>query len=309
MRNIIITGAAGFIGANLLHRFKNSMDVVVGIDDFSMGRHYPSIVSRVDLRKDKELFQELVRYSIKATERSPIIIHCAAVSRVTNNQQDYVHNMETLQNVVMWSADIQPTMVIFCSSSATYGFAPWMHAPVHREEPMSMYGLAKLHGEEFLKWAVRQGYVDHAIALRLPNVYGPGQFGGESGAIINFLEQEFPEIRNPAHRRDYVFIDDIVNVFALATMLENPMKKEGFTWIPIGTRKEDECWATTDDLFHVCNQTRESPKTVRYGKELPGEMQDTVQAWKNILGWSPTVPLREGIKKTWDWVQAGKPAF
>lgn len=304
MANIVITGGAGFIGANLLIHFMNKFPTnpVISMDNLSRGNNLLNHQKIIDLLEDENRFKEILR----AIPRIDAIIHCAAISRVTNDPDDYSKNIKMLMNTVMWAKEYKPKKLIFCSSSATWGTSP-LATPEGEMHPKSLYGMGKLHGEYFLKWACENNYLECVISLRLPNVYGPGQRSdGESGAVAKFLENDPIVLRNPAHIRDYVFIDDIVRLFDTAIEYA-PVQK--FTWIPIGSRPEDECVATSQKLIDTCVRKRSKKPGLVLSASLPGEMADTIQTKKNELGWSSRVKLTDGIELTWQWIQAGKPRF
>jgi UDP-glucose 4-epimerase len=314
-KNIVITGGAGFIGANLLKAFSENGDHVLAVDDFSRGCHFVKSNNRMDLMRENAAFVAGLDY-VKAHIGEPdVIIHCAAISRVANNPADYAKNMAMLMNVVLWSADFHPKLFIFCSSSAVYGNPPIsVTAANSKMQPKSLYGMAKLHGEYFLDWACRSKQLTSAVSLRLPNVYGPGQYGGESGVVSIFLQNLYKnnpsEVREPSHVRDYVYIDDIVELFQQVIEANPEDWLAGHTWIPVGTKSELECWQDTMNVYKICSEVSGVNIGQPFiGESIPGEMKDTVQPPFNVLKWEPKVKFKEGVARVWDWVKAGKPRF
>lgn len=295
---ILITGAAGFIGAHLAKHFISQGHEIYGLDNFSVGHHFdteplPDWMHFIDLR----LYRPI--------ESVDVIIHCAAISRVIANADDYQLNMMMLVNVLQ---TVKCKLAIFCSSSAVYGYPPLENK---KPQPFGFYGLSKLHGEFYLKFLCDKKLLNKAIALRLPNVYGPGQNSIESGAVSiflsNILEGKESTIRNGKHVRDYVYIDDIVRLFDMTVKAH--WELGDFEAIPIGTQRHAGCWANTQELFELCGNIAGNFGKRIYSQDGGIEMENSLQFPDNLLGWKPIVTLKEGVKKTWEWVQAGKPYF
>ena len=297
--NAVITGAAGFIGYNLFKTFKRKGYTTIGFDNFYSV--YRDNINHADFRDSayEDSFKKYIEKAISKTCKTPYIIHCAAISRVICTTKDYADNLNMLANVIEWSREFNP-VIIFCSSSAIYGDPPMQ---CHNPKPRGWYGLSKLQGERMLYWA-KEKYGLKSFSLRLPNVYGPGQWSGESGAVRIFLRsimnQHVITIRNPKHVREYIYIDDIVNLVDMLVH-RKPSASEIFS-VSAGMNNPLGGQIMTSELLDMCFQVTGDTTEFIIDKPNPDkdqEMDCTLQVPETIYDWEPKISLREGVEQTW----------
>ena len=171
--------------------------------------------------------------------------------------------------------------------------------------PESPYGVAKYCAEQYVGLYNRLHGCGHTI-LRLANVYGPRQDpAGESGVIPIFcarvLAGERPVIYGDGTQtRDYVYIGDAVGAFLAAADQGRPG-----IW-NIGTAAE----TSVLDLARVIGQAAARGIDPQFAPARPGELQRSalaVERAKRDIGWTAAVPLTDGVRKVYKWIEAGAP--
>ena len=232
--NIVITGAAGYIGGQIALHLKDQGHTVVGIDRRPLQKHQKGLLDSFVLAD----FDSDTAYKKLLDVRPTAIVHCAGTSLVgpsiKNPSQYYFNNVVktlNLLNIVM--SAMPQTRFIFSSSAAVYG-EPVM-TPCHEvdpKEPISPYGQSKLMVEQILESYHRAYGLDY-VAFRYFNACGAdsqGRHGQEPGAthiIARVLEsvrdkKEFVLNGNTYPTpdgtcvRDYVHVEDIARAHVLA---------------------------------------------------------------------------------------------
>jgi ADP-L-glycero-D-manno-heptose 6-epimerase len=225
---IIVTGAAGFIGSCMVqwllqHGYTN----IVAVDDFTKEAKKPNLANKhiVEYVERTHFFERLQYLSVLPA----YIIHLGA--RTDTTEFDYsIHqklNVEYTQQ--LWNyCTIQQVPLIYASSAATYGDGSLGYQDNHelpfRLEPLNPYGVSK---NEVDKWILHE--VDHPpfwAGLKFFNVYGPNEYHKARMASVIF--HSFNQIRQTgkvrlfrSHRadykdgwqlRDFIYVKDVVNV-------------------------------------------------------------------------------------------------
>jgi UDP-glucose 4-epimerase len=208
---------------------------------------------------------------------------------------------------VLEAARAADARVLFCSTGgALYG----RDAPIPSMEdvlplPESPYGIAKYCAEQYVSLYNRLHECRHTI-LRLANVYGPRQDpAGESGVIPIFcarvLAGERPVIYGDgAQTRDYVYIGDAVGAFLAAADQGRPG-----IW-NFGTGLE----TSVLDLARLISDAAGREIDPEFASARTGELQRSALAAERAerdLGWTPAVPLADGVRRVYRWIEAGTP--
>lgn len=224
----LVTGAAGFIGSNLVEALLARGDKVIGFDNLSTGR-----VENVRSFEGKTGF-EFVRGDIrdegllrKVCAGVDVIFHEAALPSVqrsiANPRETFDTNTGGTMNVLLAAKDAGVKRVIFASSSSIYGNADVQ--PVHERvapNPISPYGASKLAAEGYgLSFAASFGFV--FIALRYFNVFGPRQDPkSEYAAVVPKFISSLNNASRPViygtglQTRDFTFVGNVVRANLLA---------------------------------------------------------------------------------------------
>ncbi len=220
MKNILVTGGAGFIGSNLTLRLQElhpSARIVV-VDDFRSGSFknlegfkgdfVAADVSRLDWQRQ---FKDLV---------FDAIFHEASITDTTEHDQflQSHDNIEGFRRLLEFAAP-QHTPIVYASSAATYGISS--SAEVNREDqppaPANVYAFTKVQLDNLGRDAVRHSPSWRIVGLRYFNVYGPREPHKKAAASMIFqLYTQMKAGKRPRvfrggeHKRDFVYVKDVV---------------------------------------------------------------------------------------------------
>src|SRR5258705_8620343 len=232
MKNVLVTGGAGFIGSHLCQGLLEQGYRVRALDSLVYGR-------REDVPAAAEFIQGDIR-DIATCQRAVAgmdgVFHCAAMSRSGPSQEQIdvctQSNITGTQNMLLAARDAGVKRFIYSGSSTYYG----NRTPPHRESDppdlLNMYGLTKRVGEQYCL-LFDQDFDLPCLVLRYFNVYGPRQ--PETGAyalvlgifLRNHAGNKVLEIHGDgSQRRDFVHVRDVVAANIAA--LKSPLRGEVF---------------------------------------------------------------------------------
>lgn len=220
MKNILVTGGAGFIGSNLTLRLQElHPDArIIVVDDFRSGDFknlrgfkgdfVTADVSRLDWQKQ---FKDLV---------FDAIFHEASITDTTEHDQFLQghDNIEGFRKLLEFAAPHQMP-VVYASSAATYGMSD--DAAVNREDqppaPANVYAFTKVQLDNLGRAAARQNPAWRIVGLRYFNVYGPREPHKKAAAsmiyqlYVQMKSGKRPRVfRAGEHKRDFVYVKDVV---------------------------------------------------------------------------------------------------
>ncbi len=304
-KKILVTGGAGFIGSHVSDAFREAGHEVHVMDDFSSGReeNVPegAVVHRMDIRSEEAA-------AVMARERFGVLCHHAAQMDVRRSVADPSYDAQVnilgFLNLMEAGRENGLEKVLFASTGgAIYGEPDYTpQDELHPLRPLSPYGITKLCTEKYLFYYKEQYGIKY-VALRYANVYGPRQNPhGEAGVVAIFTERMLqgkqPFINGDGlQTRDYVFVGDVVRANLAA------LEYDASGIFNVGTGIETnvvELFRTIRDLIDPSIPEEHAP-----GK--PGEQRRSVLGYdlaKRVLGWSPTVSLKDGIRQTVAWFRA-----
>ena len=234
---ILVTGGAGFIGSHLVERLLAAGHTVALLDDFNdfydprikhgniAGFAKDVAVHRVDLR-DKESVRNLFH-----REKFEVIVHLAARAGVRPSIQHpqlyYDTNVTGTLHLLEGARVTGVKRFIFASSSSVYGASKTVpfSEDQHLTQTLSPYAATKIAGE-FLCSTYSHLYQLRVVALRYFTVYGPRQ--RPDLAIHQFTRrihagQPIEQFGDGTTRRDYTYIDDIIQGTIAALQYEGPL--------------------------------------------------------------------------------------
>jgi len=239
----IVTGGAGFIGANLVKALnqRGHSDILV-VDDLTDGRKFANLATaEIADYLDHDEF----RAKIGAGESfGPVeaVFHQGACSDTTEWDGRYMldNNFEFSKETYAWCRNAGVPLV-YASSAAVYGASTDFREDGKGLAPLNVYGWSKLM---FDRWLARQTPDPkmRAVGLRYFNVYGPGEaHKGRMASVIHHFDRQIREtgtVRlfgashgygDGEHRRDFVFVGDAVkaNLWALETGRANGVYNVG----------------------------------------------------------------------------------
>ena len=313
MRNVVVTGGAGFIGSSLVRGLLriSEVDRVIALDDLSTGKreNLDGVAGPVELIEGDVRDRATLA---RAFEGVDTVFHLAAVASVpkTIQEPDYGHevNLEGTFRVLRAAVDQGVRRVVFAASAAAYGNAPGL--PKREEmapDPQSPYAVQKLAGEMYLR-TFHESFGLETVSLRFFNVYGPRQDPSSpySGVLSIFsdclLARRSPTIFGTGEQsRDFTYVDDIVQALLLAAESPNAPGKV----FNCGTGRRvslNEVWETMQRIEGV-------DLPANYGPERAGDVQHSeadISRARAELGFEPKVLLEEGLRRTLAWIRASK---
>lgn len=223
---VLVTGGAGFIGANLVRRLETLSEVteVVVVDDLSFGCRENLDGTSATLLEGSVLDKELLRQAI---DGASTVVHLAARSSVPRSIAEPMatHEVNATGGAVVLEAARQAgdVHVIVASSSSVYGSTDVL--PKHEglpARPISPYAASKLASEAYaLAWG--HSYDISVLALRFFNVFGPLQSPTHAYAAVipTFLaaacqDRPLPIYGDGNQTRDFTFVESVVDVLCQA---------------------------------------------------------------------------------------------
>lgn len=298
---ILITGAAGFIGAHLFNYLELNFNVF-GLDSGKSGDWSrllnPNKVYKADLSKlnEPEMTQML--------KDVDILIHLAAEKHnSTMGQSTSLLNSNVIgtERLFRIACENGVKKIIFSSSLYAYGKnGPNMTKVTDPINPKTLYGISKQTGENILQfYGNKYGVQWHAP--RFFFIYGPHQFanGGYKSVIIKNFESLKREnsvtiVGDGSQVLDYVFIEDLVD--ALIRMIQLDKSTE-FTNISTGVGTSITELIGIISKFKSNSKIYFEPKDWTHGTYRVGDFSKL----KELTGWAPRTNIEEGIERTWAW--------
>jgi ADP-L-glycero-D-manno-heptose 6-epimerase len=229
MTRVVVTGAAGFIGSNIIAGLNaRGIDNIIAVDDLSQGDKFRNLVDLkiadyVDLDDFYPNFEEGRYGQVEA------VFHEGACSDTMEQDGKYMmDNNYTLSCELFQSCQQQGTRLLYASSAATYGGSDTFIEVPAFEHPLNVYGYSKLLFDQRMRRELGQKLENakhQVVGFRYFNVYGPRE--QHKGRMASVAFHQFNQFRAEGkvklfgeyggyaagqQMRDFVFIDDVVAV-------------------------------------------------------------------------------------------------
>jgi ADP-L-glycero-D-manno-heptose 6-epimerase len=225
---IIITGAAGFIGSNLLTKLneENYKDIVL-VDDFSKTNKQINFEGKAYSQKvDREEFPQWLRENHRLVQ---FVFHIGARTDTAEFDEQVFNKLNLNYTKELWQLCTEFGLpMVYASSAATYGDGSLgyddKHELIPKLKPLNPYGESK---NEFDKWALEQEKKPFFWAgLKFFNVYGPNEYHKERMASVVYhafnqigetagmklFRSHRPDFKDGEQLRDFVYVKDVVEV-------------------------------------------------------------------------------------------------
>lgn len=322
-QSIFLTGCAGFIGSNLLDKLLYEGHTVIGVDDFnnyydpgikeknvSAHRKNPNfILIRQDISQSFSWKDLLLHYpKLKHFQPIELLIHLAARAGVRGSMQNpllyekvnyagTIHLLELMR-------ELNIRKMIFGSSSSVYGNLNRLPFKESDENlPISPYGVTKRAGE-LLCHAYSASYGMNIVCLRFFTVFGPRN--RPDMAAFQFMKKisENREIKLYGKEifRDFTFVSDIVNGIMLTIEKMSAKKLPTFDIINLGNSSPIKIIKFVKTLEEIVGEKAK----IKLFPLPAGDMAKTyadISKARELLGWSPSTDLKQGLTKLWEWYQ------
>jgi UDP-glucose 4-epimerase len=306
---VVVTGGAGFIGANLCRALDadDAMEVVA-LDDLSTGsRENLKPATRTELVEGSILDAGLVHEVVRG---AAAVVHLAARPSVSRSIEDPIATHEvnatgTLRVLEAARAAGVPHVVL-ASSSSVYGNSAVL--PKREDMPVaprSPYAASKLATESYaLSYAAV--FDLKVLALRFFNVFGPLQTAGHAYAAVipafvsaALAGRPLPMQGDGTQTRDFTFVGSVVGIVrrALAGQVHSPTPVN----LAFGTRQ------SLNELVQTLEQVIGRPLDVDRGPERPGDVkhsQADTTALRGLFPGAEPVDFADGLRQTVEWFQS-----
>ena len=315
-KKILVTGGAGFIGANLCEALLQMNNTVVCLDNFATGKR-ENIAPLLD-NKNFSLQQGDIRNledCKKAVAGVDYVLHQVALGSVPRSIKDPITsnqvNVSGFLNMLVASRDAGVKRFIYAASSSTYGDSEAM--PKVEEvigKPLSPYAITK-YVNELYAGIFSDTYGLQTIGLRYFNVFGRKQDpnGAYAAVIPKFvsalMEGDSPVINGDgSYSRDFTYIDNVIQANILCMLTNNPEAINTVYNVAYGDRN------TLNDLMGYLKEYLSSfdPKiasvAVINGPNRAGDIPHShasVEKAKKLLHYKPKYSLQEGLKEAVQW--------
>ncbi|MGA2595336.1 MAG: NAD-dependent epimerase/dehydratase family protein [Bryobacteraceae bacterium] len=302
--NTLVTGAAGFIGSNLVDRLLAAGHYVTGVDNFSTGQHYFLDQARAHpnfrLERGDILNKELL---ISCMRDVQLVLHMAANADVRfgldHPTKDFQQNAQGTLNVLEAMRICKVPTIAFASTGSVYGEASVIPTPENHPFPVqtSLYGASKLAAEGLIQ-GYSEGFGIRAYIFRFVSILGERYTHGH---VIDFYRQlaEHPGSLNVlgdgTQRKSYLYVHDCVAAILAAL----DQDRQGVNIFNLGT---DEYCQVNDSIGWICEELGCAPN-VHYSGGSRGWIGDSPFIFLDCsrirgLGWQPRLTIRESIVQT-----------
>ena len=310
--NVVVTGAAGYIGGQIALQLRDAGHSVTGIDRRPLPQRLQGTMSFVQADFDSdECYRRLIEL------RPDAIVHCAGTSLVgpsVKRPSEYYHNnvVKTLNLLTIMLTALPNTRLIFSSSAAVYGEP--IITPCHEvdpREPVSPYGESKLMVEQILA-SYHQAYGLDYVAFRYFNACGAdsqARHGQEPGAthiiarvlesirdnkefVLNGIDYPTPD---GTCVRDYVHVEDIARAHLMA--LDSAVKPGVYN---LGSNTG----TSNREIIDAAQQVTGSAVIIRLGEKRAGDppmLTASAAKFGMAAGTWKRYELDDMIRHAWAW--------
>ncbi len=306
---VSITGANGYIGSALTRELeKYSLKIIRisrkqltpkdGVEDWVL-----------DLNKKSSW--------IKIVNRSDIIFHLSGNTSIYDAEKDPKESLISTLFPIIQLINASKKLsriprVIFSSTATVYGLTEVLPVlETKRPSPITVYDLHKFFAEQQLLVASSSNIID-AISLRLANVYGPSpteSLSQDRGILSKITKKRFALKNlqiygNGDYLRDYIYIDDVVNAFLHASVMDyDILLNKNQISLNVASGKG----TPVKEVFELISREIEKITGIRGDIEnvaWPEEVNEiekrnyigSIELIKSLTGWKPSVSLEEGIR-------------
>jgi UDP-glucose 4-epimerase len=310
--NFLVTGAAGFIGSNLVDRLLARGDTVVGYDNLSSGfeQFLSSASANPKFRLVKGDLLDLPTLT-EAAQGADFVFHLAANADVrfglNHPRRDLEQNTIATFNVLEAMRANNVKRVAFSSTGSIYGEPDIFPTPEHTAFPVqtSLYGASKLAGEGLIQ-AYCEGFGFQGYIFRFVSVLGERYTHGHVYDFHRSLSADPTKLRvlgDGKQRKSYMYVQDCIDAMLLA--IERAEGK-----VNVLNLGNDEYTEVNGSINWITGHLGVKPELVYTGGERgwvgdsPFIFLDTSRI--RALGWKPKLTIREGVLRTVDWLAANR---
>lgn len=331
IKNVLITGAAGFLGSHLmLHHLKQG-DRVLGLDNFcssqpnsdhakmirlmtSMPRHERSALVDCDISERDNFREAIEEFTCTAADDFDLIYNFACPASPPRYQEMPVLTMMTCvvgTEVVLDLASRHKAVLVHASTSEVYGDPDRSPQREDYKGSVNSYGPRSCYDEgkraaEALCYDYLNSYEVDARLVRIFNTYGPHMDPYDGRVVSNFIRQALKGEKLTVYgggtqSRSFCYVDDLIRgIVALGSLPENPRgpinigNPNEFTIKQLAERVIMKIYGGTSFSLALDHMIVDSPLPI----DDPLQRCPDISRATELLGWSPSVMLDDGLDKT-----------
>lgn len=318
----LVTGAAGFIGCNLVEALLNLDQHVVGLDNFATGHQKNLDEIAASVGEERWSRFTFLRGDIcnletcrKAVSGVDYVLHQAALGSVPRSIEDPLttnaSNIDGFINMLVASRDAGVKRFVYAASSSTYGDHPGLPKVENIiGKPLSPYAVTKYVNELYAD-VFGRAYGMQSIGLRYFNIFGRRQDpNGAYAAVIpkwiaSMIHNETVYVNGDGETsRDFCYIDNVIQANILSATAENADAANQVYNVAVGDR------TTLNDLFEAIRVSllphfphlqdfKPTYRDFRAG-DVRHSQADISKA-KTLLGYEPSHRMTEGLREAMEW--------
>jgi len=306
MSKIIVTGASGFVGANLVKKIINKNEIYIFTRKESDTWRLNDIKSEINVQtinfENKNKIQSVVN-KIKPD----YVFHLATYGGYPFQQDvktivdSNIHNSINLMQALSEYGRLEKFVNI--GSSSEYGPKTKPMKEIDLASPIFPYGITKLTQTNFAKYFfVKNGLP--SVTLRLFSVYGPLE---EPGRLIydimtSILRKNILKLASKKAKRDFIFVDDVIEAIKKISKTPN-IEGDIFN---VGSGKE----YSIEEVVNIVQSKLKKDLKVSWGNIEKQRSFETNNHWianiskiKKEIKWNPKVNFEKGLAKTFEWYE------
>ena len=225
---IIVTGAAGFIGSNIVKALnERGISDIVAVDNLTNGNKFKNLADcEIAHYLDKQEFIYQIRTHQFPYDNIRAVFHEGACSDTMNHDGKYMmeNNYQYTLDLLDWCQD-ECIPFLYASSAAVYGKGDVFREERELEQPLNVYGYSKVLFDQVLRQRMKQDLTAQVVGFRYFNVYGMREQHKARMASVayhhfnQYREQgfvnlfgQYEQYGNGEHSRDFVSVEDVVKV-------------------------------------------------------------------------------------------------
>lgn len=316
MKNVLVTGGAGFIGSNLCEALLDKGYSVVCLDNFATGK-FENIQHLMNNSNFQLIVGDIrnIADCHKAVEGVDYVMHEAALGSVPRSIKDPITSNDVnvcgFLNMLVASRDAGVKRFIYAASSSTYGDSkslPKVEDVIGK--PISPYAITKYVNELYAD-VFSKTYGMECIGLRYFNVFGHRQDpNGAYAAVIPLFVKQFMNHQSPVingdgeYSRDFTYINNVVHMNIIAMETSNPEAVNQVYNTAYGDR------TTLNQLVGYLKEflseydSEIAKVEVKHGPNRVGDIPHSlasIDKAKNLLDYNPKFSIRDGLKEAVKW--------
>jgi len=325
----LVTGAAGFIGSNLVEKLLTLNQKVVGLDNFETGYQHnldqaledaSAALVAENSHRNTDSFKFIegdirdVETCHEACKEVDYVLHQAALGSVPRSIEDPIRtnkaNIDGFLNMLVAARDAKVKRFVYAASSSTYGDHPDLPKVEDKTgNPLSPYAVTKLVNELYATVFSRT-YNFNTIGLRYFNIFGKRQDpnGAYAAVIPKWAEalikgKELFINGDGETSRDFCYIDNTVQVNLLAATTENPEATNQIYNVAHNQR------TTLNELYQLikekvaehCKLQEIEPTYQDFRTGDVRHSQADITKAQTILNYQPSQDIKQGLNEAMDW--------